>query len=89
MDRRGSDGRRRRGRDMAGQSGHQNPGLIAAAAQAGSNTAAGGQTLRKLRNELRTIQRRDYFPPPERDRAEAAIQALTEHLVSQAQERAL
>lgn len=63
--------------------------LIAAAAQVGSNTAAGGQTLRKLRNELRMIQRRDYFPPPERDGAEAAIQALTEDLVSQAQEHVI
>lgn len=32
--------------------------------------------LRRLRNELRAIQRRDYFPPPDRDRAEAAVQGL-------------
>ena len=61
--------------------------LIAAAHVAGDESA-GGQTLRKLRNELRSIQRRDYFPPPERDHAQTAIQALADELASQAQERA-
>lgn len=60
--------------------------LTAAAGQTGAQ--AGGQTLRKLRNELRAIQRRDYFPPPERDRAQAAIQALSQDPVNQAQEPA-
>jgi PleD family two-component response regulator len=32
---------------------------------------------RRLRAELRRIQRRDYFPPVERDRAAAAVDALT------------
>ncbi|UZI34011.1 Chromate resistance protein ChrB [Streptomyces sp. VB1] len=32
--------------------------------------------LRKLRAELRRIHRRDYFPPPQRDAAEAAVNAL-------------
>ncbi|WP_205717630.1 Chromate resistance protein ChrB [Actinomadura soli] len=32
--------------------------------------------LRRLRSELRRINRRDYFPPPERDRARAAVEAL-------------
>lgn len=62
---------------------------LIAAAQAAGNEACGGQTqtLRKLRNELRAIQRRDYFPPPERDRAQATIQALAEDLATQARER--
>jgi hypothetical protein len=32
--------------------------------------------VRRLRSELRDIQRRDYFPPAERDQAQAALQAL-------------
>jgi hypothetical protein len=32
--------------------------------------------LRKLRAELRRIHRRDYFPPPQRRAAEAAVNAL-------------
>jgi hypothetical protein len=44
----------------------------AAAGGAGSRTRA----LRKLRAELRRIERRDFFPPPERDRARAAVEAL-------------
>ncbi|HEY2766023.1 MAG TPA: Chromate resistance protein ChrB [Pseudonocardiaceae bacterium] len=31
---------------------------------------------RRLRAELRRIHRRDYFPPPERDQATAAVDAL-------------
>lgn len=62
--------------------------LIAAAAQARANAGPGGHTVRKLRNELRAIQRRDYFPPPEHDRAKAAIQALAEGLAGVAGERA-
>lgn len=34
--------------------------------------------VRRLRGELRRIGRRDYFPPPERDQAHAAVQALTD-----------
>ncbi len=32
--------------------------------------------LRRLRAELRRIERRDFFPPPERDAARAAVEAL-------------
>jgi hypothetical protein len=32
--------------------------------------------LGKLRRHLRKIRRRDYFPPPERERAEVAVEAL-------------
>jgi hypothetical protein len=34
------------------------------------------QTGERLRAELRRISRRDYFPPPERDAAQAAVRAL-------------
>ena len=34
------------------------------------------RTLARLRRELDRIGRRDYFPPPERDRARAAVAAL-------------
>ena len=36
------------------------------------------RTLRRLRDELRRIQRRDYFPPTERDTARRAVEALAE-----------
>jgi hypothetical protein len=34
------------------------------------------RTLARLRRELRRIRRRDYFPPAERERAEAAVEQL-------------
>jgi hypothetical protein len=34
------------------------------------------RTVRRLRDELRRIHRRDYFPPPERDSARIAVEAL-------------
>lgn len=34
------------------------------------------RTLARLRRELHRIGRRDYFPPPERDEATAAVDAL-------------
>jgi len=46
------------------------------AASAAANPAA-RQAVRRFRNELRAIQRRDYFPPPERERAQAAVGNLT------------
>lgn len=49
-----------------------------AAAAAPFDPAARSGALRRLRNELRAIQRRDYFPPADRDQAEAAVQALAE-----------
>jgi hypothetical protein len=39
---------------------------------------ASSAALRRLRGELRRIGRRDFFPPPERDLARIAVQALTE-----------
>jgi hypothetical protein len=38
--------------------------------------------LRSLRRELRQIQRRDFFPPVERDRARAEVTALAEALLT-------
>ena len=35
-------------------------------------------TVRRLRNELRRIGRRDFFPPPERDAAHLAVRRLAE-----------
>jgi hypothetical protein len=34
------------------------------------------RTLARLRRELQRIRRRDYFPPAERERAEAAVEQL-------------
>ncbi|MGI5240455.1 Chromate resistance protein ChrB [Dactylosporangium sp. CA-139066] len=49
-------------------------------AEAGAVSAAGAREARRtgerLRGELRRIGRRDYFPPPQRDAAHAAVQAL-------------
>ena len=36
--------------------------------------------LRRLRSQLRLISRRDYFPPPERDRVDIAIKAFASEL---------
>jgi len=51
--------------------------LAQAAQAAGSGGAARAATAQRLRAELRRIARRDYFPPPERDRARAAVQDLS------------
>ncbi|QPP05340.1 chromate resistance protein [Streptomyces bathyalis] len=45
------------------------------AAAAGTGTAS---VVRRLRAELRRIGRRDFFPPPERDRANAAVRSLAD-----------
>jgi len=52
--------------------------MAAHAAADDADPAARAGKLRKLRNGLRAIQRRDYFPPADRDQAEAAIQALAD-----------
>lgn len=48
------------------------------AADAAENVAAKARrrTLARLRRELQRIRRRDYFPPPERERAEVAVEQL-------------
>jgi hypothetical protein len=39
--------------------------------------------LRSLRRELRQVQRRDFFPPVERDLARAEVNALAESLLAE------
>jgi hypothetical protein len=41
----------------------------------------------RLRAELRRVDRRDYFPPPERDTAHAAVRALHEATATEEAER--
>jgi len=51
--------------------------VIAAAAEAaGGDPAVRASAVRRLRKELRAVQRRDYFPSAERDQAQTAVQAL-------------
>jgi hypothetical protein len=38
------------------------------------------RTLARLRRELERIRRRDYFPPPEREEARHAVEALAQEL---------
>jgi hypothetical protein len=53
--------------------------VIAAAAKAADgDPAARASVVRRLRGELRAIQRRDYFPPAEHDQAQAALRELGE-----------
>jgi hypothetical protein len=49
-------------------------------AEAASQGSAGERAaaLRQLRGELRRINRRDFFPPPERDAARAAVEVLAD-----------
>ncbi len=47
--------------------------LATRAALAVESSAEHARTLKRLRLDLRAIQRRDFFPPPERDEAAAAI----------------
>lgn len=54
--------------------GEEYRGLIALAAVA--EAAPSRRELGKLRRRLRKVRRRDYFPPPDRERAEVAIEAL-------------
>jgi Protein ChrB, N-terminal len=51
---------------------------VSAEASAAATTGAreARRTGERLRAELRRIGRRDYFPPPERDAAHAAVRAL-------------
>jgi hypothetical protein len=50
------------------------------AASVGDSSVDRVRTLRRLRKELRGIQRRDYFPPGERDRAVTAVTQLAARL---------
>jgi hypothetical protein len=51
--------------------------VIAQAAAAGADTTGQRRrTLARLRRELRRIRARDFFPPPQRERAERAVEEL-------------
>ncbi|MFB9660167.1 Chromate resistance protein ChrB [Glycomyces mayteni] len=50
--------------------------LDAAAAAAGLPEAERTSVVRRLRSELQRINRRDYFPPPEREEARRAVADL-------------
>ena len=67
---------RRYGRDLvselSGERAAEYRGLIERAAEGD----ASGRESRSLRAELRRIERRDYFPPPERAEARAAVERL-------------
>ncbi len=47
-----------------------------------STTVDAVRQLRSLRRELRKVQRRDFFPPAERDRARAEVQAFAETVLA-------
>jgi len=53
--------------------------LIAEAEQVRQQSSGSGRrSLARLRRELRRIRARDYFPPPQRELAQQAINALAE-----------
>jgi DNA-binding transcriptional regulator PaaX len=52
--------------------------IEAAAAAAGLATNERAAARRRLRSELQRINRRDYFPPPEREQARRAVADLRE-----------
>jgi hypothetical protein len=45
-------------------------------ATAGAEPADRARALRRLRTEFRAVGRRDFFPPPEREAAAAALRGL-------------
>jgi hypothetical protein len=52
---------------------------VIAEAQRSAAEEPGGQrkrTVARLRRELRRIHARDYFPPPQREEAQQAVEAL-------------
>ena len=55
-------------------------------AEAEALTSRDGRTIQRLRRELRRINRRDYFPPPERAVAKAAVEGLAAHAAGEDQE---
>ena len=52
--------------------------IDAAQAASASDSAARRRALRRLRWSLRAIEARDYFPPPQRERARAAVERLAD-----------
>jgi hypothetical protein len=70
----------RMAREMAVARAEEYRQLIAKASETPAGEAA--RTLKRLRHELRRIQRRDHFPPPERDAAVAAVADLATRAVA-------
>lgn len=59
-------------------------GIITQAAEAlAADETTRAATAGRLRAELRRIARRDYFPPPERDQARAAVQDLLDRAAAE------
>lgn len=56
--------------------------VIATAEQAGRAGPVQDRTVARLRRELRRISRRDYFPPPEAERARQAVETLVAEAAS-------
>ena len=54
--------------------------IAEAQAAAAEGTRRHRRTLTRLRREFGRIARRDYFPPPERERAREAVEALARKL---------
>ncbi|MCA2211716.1 Chromate resistance protein ChrB [Jidongwangia harbinensis] len=64
---------------MAAARGGEYAAVTAAADAAATLSGAERQAaVRRLRNELRRIGRRDFFPPSERDAAQLAVRRLTD-----------
>ncbi|MGN9845202.1 Chromate resistance protein ChrB [Nonomuraea sp. H19] len=58
---------------------------VEAAAQARPGERA--RAVKRLQAELRRIGRRDYFPPPEREKARLAVRALAQEVVVKEESR--
>jgi hypothetical protein len=55
--------------------------VIATAEVAGADGAVRPQTVARLCRDLRRISKRDYFPPPSRDKAHRVVEALASERV--------
>ncbi|MGW0205278.1 hypothetical protein ACWDZ8_05435, partial [Streptomyces sp. NPDC003233] len=58
--------------------------VLAGPSRYSRGTAGAASAVRRLRAELRRIDRRDFFPPLERDRVHAAVRALADEPGSKA-----
>lgn len=65
---------------MAAAVAEQYRAVVATAAAVHSTDGQRRRTLSRLRRELRRIRSRDYFPPPEAEKARRAVEALAEEL---------
>ncbi|HZD01125.1 MAG TPA: Chromate resistance protein ChrB [Actinomycetes bacterium] len=61
---------------------------VQARAAADSTAVERTRALRRLRDQLRRIARRDFFPPPEREAARVAVDALATPVAVEADQRA-